>query len=282
MIWKYARSGIRLAGFIWVLASAAVVYCFTVWLPGKSAQLGARAQWMSATSRRLLRVLNIQVLRRGTPPTSGLLAANHLGYVDIVVLGSAQPTIFLAKSEVRGMPVLGLLTACAGTLFIRRDKRTDVARFDEPFARVVNEGLMLGIFPEGTSTDGHRVLPFHSSLFKNAASEQWPVTPAWIGYEVKNGSVENEVCYWGDMIFFPHFLRLIQLDQITATVVYGEPIKGQTDRKEIARQCHRQVCQFLEARRPGSVAPVVMPVPAARPARTVTGAAGSAAMAPHS
>jgi lyso-ornithine lipid O-acyltransferase len=250
MIGKHFRTCARLTGFAWVIGSAAVQYAVTVWLAGKSTRLPVRAAWMEQTSRRLLAALNIVVTRQGQPPTQGLLASNHMGYVDIVVLGAAQPTIFLSKSEVRHWPVLGPLAACAGTLFIRRDRKAEVTRFDEAFARVVREGIILGIFPEGTSTDGRRVLPFHSSLFAAAAAAQWPVTPVWIGYEVANspagGTVEKDVSYWGDMTFVSHFLRLVQLEQVRATVVYGTPLTGEQDRKELARRLHHQVCGLRE------------------------------------
>jgi 1-acyl-sn-glycerol-3-phosphate acyltransferase len=250
MIGKYVRKQARLIHFFWVLAGAGVNYFFSVWLRGKSASIPARADWMSRQARRILAVLDITVERHGTPPAAGLLASNHLGYLDILVLGSAQPMIFLSKAEVRNWPIFGVLTACAGTLFIRRDKKSDVARFDDAFAGVVNSGVVLGIFPEGTSTDGHRVQPFHSSLFAAAATAQWPVTPAWIGYEVAEGSVENDVCYWGDMTFFTHFPRVMGLRKIKATVAYGERLEGGGDRKQIARQLHRQVCALAEQYRP--------------------------------
>ena len=249
MIGKQFRKVFRVIRFAWVLGSAGMIYVTTVWLAGKSSQIPARAAWMRDTSRRLLAAMNIVVTRQGSLPANGLLAANHLGYIDIVVLGAAQPTIFLSKSEVRQWPVLGLLTACAGTLFIRRDRKTDVARFDEPFAQVVNAGLLLGIFPEGTSTDGHQVLAFHSSLFAAAAAAQWPVTPVWIGYQTDDGSVEQEVCYWGDMTFFSHFWQLAGLKQVRATVVYGRTLIGEPDRKQLARRLHREVCQLFEEHR---------------------------------
>jgi len=256
MIGKYLRTSGRLIRFAWVIGSAAVDYAITIWLAGKSSQVTLRAAWMARTSRRLLAGLNIVVTRHGQPPVRGLMAANHLGYLDIVVLGAAQPTVFLSKSEVRGWPVFGRLAACAGTLFIRRDRKTDVVRFDEAFAHVVQAGIILGIFPEGTSTDGHRVLPFHSSLFAAAAAAQWPVTPVWIGYEVDQnpagGTVENDVSYWGDMTFGSHFMRLVQLEQVRATVVYGTPLTGVTDRKELARMLHRQVCGLREEHRPSA------------------------------
>jgi 1-acyl-sn-glycerol-3-phosphate acyltransferase len=246
MIGKNVRTCGRFICFAGVLTAAALRYFFLIWLRGKSASIPARAEWMRACSRRILTALNIEVKRHGVPPAGGLIAANHLGYIDIVVLGSAQPTVFLSKSEVRDWPVFGYLADCAGTLFIRREKKLDVARFDESFARVVNAGVILGIFPEGTSSDGHRVLPFHSSLFAAAAAAQWPVTPVWIGYAATGGAVENDVCYWGDMTFFTHFLRLIRLEKITATVVYGGRITAGLDRKEMARQLHRQVCALAE------------------------------------
>jgi 1-acyl-sn-glycerol-3-phosphate acyltransferase len=250
MIWKYVRTGGRFVRFAAALAAAALNYYFTIRRRGRSSDLTARAEWMSRHSRRILAVLNIHIQRHGTPPAGGLLVANHLSYVDILVLGAAQPMVFLSKSEVRNWPVIGPLTACAGTLFIRRNQRSDVARFDDAFTAVVNQGVVLGIFPEGTSSDGHRVLPFHSSLFARAAAAGWPVTPAWLGYDLAKGSVENDVCYWGDMTFFSHLPRLLTLDQINATVVYGHPAPGGLDRKQLARHLHGQVCELFAHHRP--------------------------------
>ena len=261
MIGKYCRTIGRLLVFSWVIASAAVQYALTVWLAGKSGRIEARAAWMANTSRRLLWALNIQVTRHGKLPQGGVMAANHLGYIDIVVLGAAQPTVFLSKSEVRHWPVFGPLAACAGTLFIRRERKTDVVRFDDAFAQVVEAGVILGIFPEGTSSDGHRVLPFHSSLFAAAAAARWPVTPAWIGYEAEDGSVESDVAYWGDMTFFSHFLRLIQIKSVRATVCYGAALTEALDRKEMARRLHREVGEMRERFRPAGRSPVSNVIP---------------------
>jgi 1-acyl-sn-glycerol-3-phosphate acyltransferase len=250
MLWKYVRAGSRCIRFGWALTVASVDFYFTVRRRGGAGN-AARAAWMAKHARSVLASLGIEATSQGAPPRGGLLAANHLGYIDILVLGVRQPMIFLAKSEVRRWPILGWLAACGGTLFIRRDKKSDVARFDEAFAGVVKEGVVLGIFPEGTSSDGHRVLPFHSSLFAAAAANQWPVTPAWLGYEAEGGSVENDVCDWGDMTFFSHFRRMIALSKIKATVVYGQPIPPGLDRKQMARHLHRDVCRMAEQHRPG-------------------------------
>jgi 1-acyl-sn-glycerol-3-phosphate acyltransferase len=252
MIGKYVRTCGRFIRFSGAVSGAAVRYFFSVRLQGKSSSIRARAEWLCASSRRVLASLNIEVERQGVPPAGGLLAANHLGYIDIIVLGAAQPMVFLSKSEVRRWPVFGFLADCAGTLFIRRDRRFDVARFDESFARVVGSGVVLGIFPEGTSTDGRRVLPFHSSLFAPAAAAQWPVTPAWIGYRAAGGTVENDVSYWGDMTFLSHFVRMISLEKIKATVVYGGAVERGLDRKQMARELHHRVCIMAEDARPAA------------------------------
>ena len=99
MIGKNVRTCGRFICFAGVLTAAALRYFFLIWLRGKSASIPARAEWMRACSRRILTALNIEVKRHGVPPAGGLIAANHLGYIDIVVLGSAQPTVFLSKSE---------------------------------------------------------------------------------------------------------------------------------------------------------------------------------------
>jgi 1-acyl-sn-glycerol-3-phosphate acyltransferase len=99
------------------------------------------------------------------------------------------------------------------------------------------------MFPEGTSTGGGRVLPFHSSLFAPAAQHGWPVTPAWIGYEVVDGSVEEEVAYWRDMTFLPHFLNLLGKRRVRAVVHFGEPLRN-SDRKALARELHEAVIRL--------------------------------------
>jgi 1-acyl-sn-glycerol-3-phosphate acyltransferase len=104
----------------------------------------------------------------------------------------------------------------------------------------------LGLFPEGTSTGGDQVLPFHSSLLAPAEEHQWPVTPAWISYSIEDGSVADEICYWREMTFFPHFLNLLSKKRIQARVIYGKPLLPGLNRKEMARRLHEQVCQLKE------------------------------------
>ncbi|HTI97339.1 MAG TPA: lysophospholipid acyltransferase family protein [Dongiaceae bacterium] len=237
-----------------VLLTAALDFFITFGGRGRRATIPARAAWMHKHARRVLASLHVRVTVHGTPPQRGLLACNHLSYVDILVLGKVQPMVFLSKSEVRSWPIFGWLTRLAGTLFVRRNRRSDVAQFDESFAAVVNSGVVLGLFPEGTSSDGARVLRFHSSLFEPAIAAGWPVTGAWIGYTLREGSVGDDVAYWGDMTFFPHMLKLLTLPEIAATVAYGSAAPAGLSRKELAQALQHQVCGLLEQHRPAASA----------------------------
>jgi len=242
---KRLRAFLRGAGNFtrlgWIVILAMLDFVFGLWLRGKSSSIRARAKWLQHWSGRVLAKLDIRVERHGVPPATGMLACNHLSYLDIIVLAAAQPMVFVAKSEIRQWPVFGRLAWCAGTLFVRRDRKSDVTKFGDAFATVVNEGVVLGLFPEGTSTNGRQVLPFYSSLFEPAVVRSWPVAPARIDYTLADGSVESDICYWGDATFFPHLLRLLTRGKIGVTVVYGPARPPGLNRKELARQLYQQV-----------------------------------------
>lgn len=239
---KPFRVGIRLIGVLAIFFFAYLDYFFRIWLSGKASSLQVRSRWLTAWSGRMLRVINARVTFRGNPPLRGLLVSNHLSYVDVLVLSSLQPIILVSKSEVRSWPILGVLTRCAGTLYIKRENRADVVRLNDEMVRVVNSGFVVTIFPEGTSSDGSSVLPFRSSLFGPAEKHGWPVTPAWIHYSLADGSVADEVCYWREMTFFPHLLNLLSKKEVEAFVSFGAAVEGKMDRKEMARELHARVC----------------------------------------
>src|SRR5258708_15386051 len=128
----------------------------------------ARTRWLQGVCRRALRVFQVNLRVTGPIPSSGLLACNHLSYLDILVLGATTPCVFVSKCEVRRWPVFGWFASLAGTLFLRREKRSDVARMTREMRRVLDEGQLVVLFPEGTSSDGSSVLPFKSSLLEPA------------------------------------------------------------------------------------------------------------------
>ena len=221
-------------------------YLFCIWLARRTGSITARSHWLQRQARRLLRVLAITPTYHGAPPVDGVLACNHLSYTDILVLGARHPLVFVSKADVAHWPVFGALAKYGGTLFIRRELRSDVLRIASEMPRVVEAGVVLAFFPEGTSTAGDRVLPFHASLFAPIAQNGWKVTPAFLKYNLDpgEGSVADEVAYWRDMVFGTHILNLLGKRRIYATVRYGASLGPVADRKALSTQVREQVCSL--------------------------------------
>lgn len=239
---KSFRAAYRLCYVLLLFLVAFLDFAFRLWLGGNARSIPARARWLKLWAGRFVRALHIEVQFQGQPPIRGILASNHLSYTDILVLGSLHPLVFVSKSEVASWPVVGPLTRCAGTLYIVRQQRADVVRLGDEMVKVVEAGVVVTLFLEGTSSDGANVLPFRSSLLAPAEKHHWPVTGAWIHYTLRDGSVADEVCYWRDMTFGPHLFNLLSKDRIEAFVSFGPTLNGQIDRKEMARELHTQVC----------------------------------------
>ncbi len=209
-------------------------------LPGKLA-------WMQGMSRGFLRVLDCDVHRTGNIPRQGLIVSNHLSYVDILVIGSVCPAVFVAKSEVRRWPVFGWLSEMAGAIFVERHRSRNVRVQLAEIIRPLEAGLPVVLFPEGTSSDGSRVLPFHSSLLEAAREAQQTVTPCAISYGWLDGGSEcHDVCYWGDMVFAVHLFKLLSKKKsLRAGVSFGQPRALVTDRKREAVRFQKEVAGLL-------------------------------------
>ncbi|MDB6111181.1 MAG: hypothetical protein JWR69_2931 [Pedosphaera sp.] len=254
---KAFRVAYRLCHVLLLFAVAFLDFTFRLWLWGKAGSIPARARWLKFWAGNFRRALHVEAHFEGRPPVHGILACNHLSYIDIIVLGSLHPLVFVSKSEVASWPVIGPLTRCAGTLYIVRQQRTDVVRLGHEMVKVVEAGVVVTLFLEGTSSDGAQVLPFRSSLLGPAEEHHWPVTGAWIHYSLSDGSVADEVCYWRDMTFGPHLFNLLSKKRIEAFVSFGPTLHGEKDRKEMARELHTQVCglknSYLARKNPGEL-----------------------------
>ena len=194
---------------------------------------GCRRQW----ARGLLRILDVRVSVVGRPPASPyLLAANHLGYLDVLVLAAKLPVRFVAKSEVRHWPVWGPLAAWTGTLFLDRERARDAHRMATAVAGTLAGGEAVSIFAEGTSSPGEGVLPYRPALFEGAVATGAPVVPAALNYRIPDApaAVRDKVCWWGEMEFAPHLVALAGLPPIHATLAIGTPISTGRDRKRVA------------------------------------------------
>ena len=203
-----------------------------------------RALWAQWISREFLSLIACRVRVAGIVPASGLIVSNHLGYLDILVISSVSHAVFVSKSEVRNWPIFGTLARMGGAIFVDRGRKTAVARHLTSVADALKAELPVVLFPEGTSSDGTRVLPFQCSLLQAAIVSKVEITPAAIRYDIQGGSVAEEICYWRDMVFARHFWNLLGKQSITATLRFGTPHAPGQSRKEHARNLRLAVVQL--------------------------------------
>ncbi|MBT8411207.1 MAG: 1-acyl-sn-glycerol-3-phosphate acyltransferase [Octadecabacter sp.] len=186
-------------------------------------------------------LMGIRYARVGAPMRgAGAVVANHSSWLDIFALNAAKRIYFVSKAEVAGWPGIGWLARATGTVFIARDRREAAAQV-QVFRERLGHGHKLLFFPEGTSTDGQRVLPFKATLFAAffdpALRDTLSIQPVSVVYHAPKGSDPRHYGWWGDMDFGPHLLAtLAQSPQGGVTVVYHDPVKVAdfADRKALA------------------------------------------------
>ena len=177
----------------------------------------------------------------------GAVVANHGSWLDIFVLNARKRIYFVAKAEVRGWPLIGWLARATGTVFIKRDRREAKAQ-TELFKTRLGYGHRLLFFPEGTSTDGRRVLPFKPTLFAAFLAEGLAeiayIQPVSVAYHAPEGAEDKFYGWWGDMDFGPHLLStLAAARQGSVTIQYHAPVRVAEieDRKALARLLENKV-----------------------------------------
>lgn len=206
-----------------------------------------------------LRILDIEVTSNidETDMAGKLVLSNHLSYLDVICLSSLYPSIYVTSVEIKETPLLGLICDLCGCLFTERRRslrspdllEKELAGIQE----VLDEGISLTLFPEGTSTNGETILPFKTTLLEGAVRSHVSVIPVLIRVEEVNGekrSVKNAdiVCWYGSMSFTPHFLKLCQSKgiKIRLTAMSQLETKNFSDRKELAAVAARSLHLSLE------------------------------------
>ncbi len=230
-----------------LLGAAGSAVDFMVMARAERASVAGRARWLQRACQRALRALRVEVdSSRIEPPHGVMLAPNHVSYLDIVVLASLAPTVFVAKAEVQGWPLFGWFARRGGTLFLRREVRADVVRVGQQLSPVMAEGVNLVVFLEGTSTDGTAVRTFRSSMLAPAVREAWPVCPVALRYGVPAGQdARVKVAWWGTMPLAPHVLSFAALEWVRAEVRWGAVSAAEGDRKQVARTLEEAVTVML-------------------------------------
>jgi len=219
------------------------------WIRDELAKRQRGADQTHLTSQQLLHTFNVNVTTRGEiPEDSQLVVSNHMSYLDIPLLSSQKPYLFVTSSEVQHTPFLGRLAKLGGSYFVDRRKKSRLREEITELATLLTKGCDVAFFPEGTSTDGSGILPFKQALFQSAVLARKDVLPVCLKYETVDGelfSPENcdNLCWYGDMSFFPHFVKLAGIEEATASVTYLPPIRFQEgiSARDFARQAESAI-----------------------------------------
>jgi 1-acyl-sn-glycerol-3-phosphate acyltransferase len=205
--------------------------------------------WITqAVCRGALRLMRLPLVVHGRPMTApGAIVANHSSWLDIFALNAVQRVYFVAKSEVSGWPGIGWLARATGTVFIAR-KGVEAKRQQEMFEDRLHAGHRLLFFPEGTSTDAIRVLPFKSTLFQAffapALVRSMHIQPVTVVFHAPPGEDPRFYGWWGDMDFAGHLLKTLAVarqGRIEVTFHPEVPVDAFETRKQLAQHCERVI-----------------------------------------
>ncbi len=203
-----------------------------------------RRRLVGAWSRVLMALCGVRVRPLGQPVHQGavLWVSNHISWVDIFVLNSVRTTSFIAKSDVRRWPVIGQLVAWAGTLFIDRHHRHAVREAGRQMADCFGCGDAVGLFPEGTTTDGSDVRNFHAGLFEAAVRAGVPIQPVALRF-LRRGRHAPELAFVGEQtlvanMWFLFGARGVSVEcEFLPVILSGDGL----DRAEAAQRSHAAV-----------------------------------------
>jgi 1-acyl-sn-glycerol-3-phosphate acyltransferase len=212
----------------------------------------------TAYHRLVCRMIGVRIRVVGAPATQRplLITANHSSWIDIPVLTSIMPVVFIAKREVSAWPLIGLLARLQRSVFVDRERRHKTTEANSEIAQRLTGGDAVVLFAEGTSSDGNRVLPFRSALLGAArdtlagAGElgEMMVQPLSIAYVGKHGlrigrPQRHQVAWYGGIDLMPHLKEVLRSGAIDVVVTWGEPVPydGRGSRKELAKTLETRV-----------------------------------------
>jgi 1-acyl-sn-glycerol-3-phosphate acyltransferase len=200
-------------------------------------------RWWSGA---LLRRFGMRIRRFGEPlPGAVLYVANHISWLDIVLIHSQRPVSFVAKSEIARWPFVGWLAARAGTIFHRRGSTDSLAAVMARVVEHLRSGEPVGVFPEGGSGHGDKVGTFHARIFQTALDADVPVQPVALRYG-RDGRQDPSVPFGRKEGFFPNVLRVLGNPSMDAEVHFLEPVAATPDaRRRMAEQSRERIVRAL-------------------------------------
>jgi 1-acyl-sn-glycerol-3-phosphate acyltransferase len=181
---------------------------------------------VQAWSVRMLALLNVRLEVRGAPPERGpvLLVANHISWLDILVMHAARYCRFVSKADIKRWPLIGALATGGGTIYIERESRRDALRVVHAMAAGLQQGEVVAVFPEGTTGDGIDLLPFHANLIQAAIVARAPAQPVALSFlDARTRARSDSPSYVGDETLLGSVWRTVSGPPLLAVVHYGEP-----------------------------------------------------------
>ena len=209
----------------------------------------AQARAVEEWSQAMLSMMGITVRLQGKPSKGPvLMAANHISWLDILVMHAASHCRFVAKLEIRDWPLLGVLTAGGGSLFIERTSHRDAKRVVHLMADALAKGQVLGVFPEGGTGDGKTLLPFHGNLLQAAIEAQSPIQPVGLQFlEAHSGLKSFAPCYQAEDTLLGSVWRTLCAPPLVAIVHYGENELAQgRNRRQWAQDLRASIEKLLD------------------------------------
>lgn len=210
-----------------------------------------RSKLIQIWSRTLLSIFKIRLTIHGnhqllSDRQSALLVSNHISWIDIHVINTVSPVIFVAKSDVASWPIFGWIAKRIGTIFIVREKISDIKRVLNLMAKYLISPKKVCIFPEGTSTDGKAVLTFRSNLFQAAINSKARVIPICITYK-EQGRYSDITAFIGEMGLIDSIKKMLKSSNMEVHVHILEPLSDIDSRQELSDRAHQSIQSIVAA-----------------------------------
>ncbi len=240
---RFALALWRLLRGLELLLQGILICAFVFPFLGPAQRLVQVGRW----SARMLRALGISLHSGGMPRADAtLIVANHVSWLDILAINALRPARFVSKADVRAWPVLGWLIACGGTLFIERERKRDALRVVHQVAQALRDGQTVAVFPEGTTSDGTGLLPFHANLLQAAISTQTPVQAVALRFGDATQRFSPAAPYVGDTPLAQSLWWVVMARGLQAHVSWLAPDPGvDTERRVLSERLRSQILQAL-------------------------------------
>lgn len=271
------KLGPQLRGLIRLVAVSILMLSFLIWSyachfvfrdPARRRKaFSANTKFFSGLFLKILSV-NLNIHNMPQADQKFLLVSNHLGFLDILMICSTMPTLFVTSIEMKETPFLGMLTEMGGCIYVERRSRTKILEELGSIVEVLKQGFRVTLYPEATSTNGEQVLPFKKTLLMAASQAGVPIQPIVVNFRKINGEGfttkwRDHVCWYGDTPFISAGWRTLTLKSVEAEIEFLELVWAQPedDRALVASRVHALISQkyvpvkgdSMEVSEPGSL-----------------------------